>query len=117
MGVRPVTLEALLRRLEPYRSVVLLSGDVHYSASTAMSYFTKGKPDPARFVQFTSSGMKNVMPSYITVTDRSISLAHRIVRAGSEPSALPGSRSPTMPIELPAGASEKDIPRELRGRS
>ena len=56
------TLEALLARLEPYRQVVLLSGDVHYSASTVMSYWTKGKADPARFVQFTSSGFKNVMP-------------------------------------------------------
>ena len=33
------------RRLKPYGSVVLLSGDVHYSASTAMSYFTKGETE------------------------------------------------------------------------
>ena len=63
----PMTMEALLQRLKPYRQVVLLSGDVHYSASTVMSYFTKGEADPARFVQFTSSGFKNVMPSYITI--------------------------------------------------
>ena len=32
------TFEQLLKRLEPYQKVVLLSGDVHNSASTAMSY-------------------------------------------------------------------------------
>ncbi|MGZ8229596.1 MAG: hypothetical protein ACXWUS_08135 [Burkholderiales bacterium] len=112
----PVTLEALFRRLEPYRSVVLLSGDVHYSASTAMSYFTKGKPDPARFVQFTSSGFKNVMPAYITVIDRSIALAHRIVRAGIGAERLAWLKKPSNAIGLPEGATEKDIPRELRGR-
>jgi hypothetical protein len=70
-----------LARLEPHRRVVLLSGDVHYSASTAMSYWTRGSSDPARFVQFTSSGFKNVMPPYITTVDRSLPLAQQLVRA------------------------------------
>ena len=41
-----VTFEHLLERLEPYRRVVLLSGDVHYSAGTVMSYW-RGSGDPA----------------------------------------------------------------------
>jgi hypothetical protein len=112
----PVTLEALLKRLAPYRSVVLLSGDVHYSASNVMSYWRKGQAEPARFVQFTSSGFKNVMPSYITVVDRSLAIAHRIVRAGVGAERLGWMAVPTDPILLPAGAKERDIPRALRAR-
>jgi hypothetical protein len=112
----PKTLEALLRRLEPYRRVVLLSGDVHYSASNVMSYWTKGNAEPARLVQFTSSGFKNVMPSYITTVDRSMAIAHSIVRARIGAERLGWDLKPENPIILPAGKSEKDIPRALRAR-
>ncbi|HVF17381.1 MAG TPA: hypothetical protein VNA21_10725 [Steroidobacteraceae bacterium] len=110
------TIEALFKRVEPYRQVVFLSGDVHYSASSVLSYFTKGNADPARFVQFTSSGFKNVMPEYITIVDRSISTAHKLVRADIGAERLGWLSKPEDPIELPAGKSEKDIPRELRAR-
>jgi hypothetical protein len=112
----PLTLEALLARLKPYGKVVLLSGDVHYSTSTVMSYFTKGETDPARFVQFTSSGFKNVMPSYITVIDRSLALAHLIVRQPLGAERMGWLRRPSDPIVLEAGTSEAEIPREYRSR-
>jgi hypothetical protein len=112
----PLTLEALLQRLKPYGSVVLLSGDVHYSASTVMSYFTKGEADPARFVQFTSSGFKNVMPSYITVIDRSLALAHLIVRQPLGAERMGWLRRPSNPIVLEAGTDEAEIPREYRAK-
>jgi hypothetical protein len=112
----PVTLEALLKRLEPYRQVVLLSGDVHYSASNVMSYFTRGKPDPARFVQFTSSGFKNVMPSYITVVDRSLAIAHKIVRARVGAERLGWNKKPASAMQLPPGKTAADIPRALRAK-
>ena len=102
----PFTLEAFLQRLKPYGKVVLLSGDVHYSASTVMSYFTKGEADPARFVQFTSSGFKNVMPSYITVIDRSLALAHLIVRQPLGAERMGWLRRPSNPIVLDAGTTE-----------
>lgn len=54
-------MEELLKRLEPLRKVVLLSGDVHYGSSQQMSYWKKGDVQPARFIQFISSGMRNVM--------------------------------------------------------
>src|SRR5262249_11415434 len=110
------TLEALLRRLEPYRQVVLLSGDVHYSAGTVMSYWTKGNNAPARIVQFTSSGFKNVMPSYITTVDRSLSIAHQIVRLAIGAERLGWDVRPPTPTVLPAGKSERDIPRALRAK-
>jgi hypothetical protein len=112
----PPTLEALLMRLKPYGKVVLLSGDVHYSASTAMSYFTKGETDPARFVQFTSSGFKNVMPSYITVIDRSLAVAHLIVRQPLGAARMGWLRKPTDAIVLEAGTDFSAIPREYRAR-
>ncbi|MGH8237853.1 MAG: hypothetical protein ACREXP_12625, partial [Steroidobacteraceae bacterium] len=112
----PFTLEALLNRLEPYRGVVLLSGDVHYSASTVMSYFTKGKSEPARFVQFTSSGFKNVMPWYIQMVDRSLALAHLIIRQPLGAERMGWLRKPSSPIVLGEGKTEKDIPRELRAK-
>jgi hypothetical protein len=110
------TLEALLKRLEPYRRVVLLSGDVHYSASNVMSYFKKGTAEPARIVQFTSSGLKNVMPSYITTVDRSLAIAHKIVRAKIGAERLVWLTKPSNPVQLPSGKSEKDIPRALRAK-
>lgn len=113
----PKTMEALLRRLEPYRRVVLLSGDVHYSASNVMSYWKKGTAEPARIVQFTSSGFKNVMPSYITDVDRSMAIAHRIVRAKIGAERLGWFTKPANPVLLPPGKSEKDIARALRAKS
>jgi len=112
----PLTLEAFLARLKPYGQVVLMSGDVHYSASTVMSYFTKGETDPVRLVQFTSSGFKNVMPSYITVIDRSIALAHLIVRQPLGAERMGWLRRPSDPIVLPPGTDAGDIPREYRGK-
>jgi hypothetical protein len=112
----PVTLEAFFRRLKPYGSVVLLSGDVHYSASTALSYFTKGEANPARFVQFTSSGFKNVMPWYIQMIDRSLALAHLIARQPLGAERMLWLRKPASPIVLGEGKTEADIPREYRAK-
>ena len=39
-----ITFEHLLERLEPYGRVVLLSGDVHYSSGTLMSYWRATRP-------------------------------------------------------------------------
>jgi hypothetical protein len=81
-----------------------------------MSYWTKGNPEPARIVQFTSSGFKNVMPSYITTVDRSMAIAHKIVRAKVGAERLGWDLKPLNPVILPAGKTEKDIPRALRSR-
>jgi hypothetical protein len=81
-----------------------------------MSYWTKGNPEPARIVQFTSSGFKNVMPSYITTVDRSLTIAHSIVRAKVGAERLGWDVKPLNPVILPADKSQKDIPRALRAR-
>lgn len=77
----PIATEALLKRLETYRRVVILSGDVHNGSSQSMSYWKKGDSEPAVFAQFTSSGMKNVMPWYLRFIDRSFATAQKIIRS------------------------------------
>ena len=66
----PVALEALLKRLAPYRRIVVLSGDVHYANSGDASYWRKDDAQPARFAQFTSSGVKNVWPHPVLTLSR-----------------------------------------------
>ena len=112
----PETFEALLARLEPHRRVVLLSGDVHYSASNALSYWKRGGAEPARIVQLTSSGFKNVMPPYITTVDRSLPFAQQLVRAKVGAERLGWNVKPANPVLLPPGSSEEDVPRALRAK-
>jgi hypothetical protein len=77
----PKTFEALLKRLEPFRRVVLLSGDVHNGSAQFLSYWKKGDTQPARFAQFTSSGVRNVMPDFLRIVDRGFAVVQRLVRA------------------------------------
>ncbi len=110
------TFEHLLERLEPYRRVVLLSGDVHYSASTLMSYWRGADTRPARFAQFTSSGFKNVMPTYITVIDRSVALAQQMVRANLGTERIAWDRPADHLVLLPDGMTEVDLVPVMRAR-
>jgi len=97
----PISFEALLKRLEPYRRVVILSGDVHYGSSQAMSYWKKGDTEPARFAQFISSGMKNVMPWYIRFADRSFAFAQRVIRANIGTERLGWNVRLPLPLSFP----------------
>ncbi|HEU4933412.1 MAG TPA: hypothetical protein VFT48_15115 [Pyrinomonadaceae bacterium] len=98
----PFATENLLKRLETYRRVVILSGDVHNGSSQSMSYWKKGDTEPAVFAQFTSSGMKNTMPWYIRFIDRSFATAQKIIRAEIGTERLGWNvRNPT-PLTFPA---------------
>jgi hypothetical protein len=55
----PVTFEKFLDRLQPFKRVVILSGDVHFSLSAYLDYWKKGSATPTRIVQFVSSALKN----------------------------------------------------------
>jgi hypothetical protein len=123
----PITFEALLARLAPHRKVVLLSGDVHNSAATQMSYWRKGEAQPSRIVQFTSSGFKNVMPSYLAMVDHSLAFAQELVRANiSEDPAddshvVGGDRMGWLDgadgaFVFPAGKALQDVPLVVRKR-
>lgn len=100
----PIATEALLKRLETYRRVVILSGDVHNGSSQSMSYWKKGDTDPAVFAQFTSSGMKNVMPWYLRFIDRSFATAQKIIRADIGTERMGWNVANPTPLTFPANA-------------
>jgi hypothetical protein len=97
----PKTFEALLKRLEPLRRVVLLSGDVHNGSAQFLSYWKKGDTQPTRFAQFTSSGVRNVMPGFLRLVDRSFAVVQRIVRAKIGITRLGWNEKSPPPLSLP----------------
>jgi hypothetical protein len=77
----PVSQEELLKRLAPFRRIIFLSGDVHYGSSQRLAYWTKGKEKAAAcFAQLTSSGLRNIMPSYIRNASHHYLVAQKIIR-------------------------------------
>jgi hypothetical protein len=110
----PLTLEAMLKRLAGHRRVLLLSGDVHYSAATEMSYWTKGNVVPARIVQFTGSGFKNVMPWFIGAVDRVLSFAQRMIRAEIGAERMGWDAADDKAFAFSGGNTLADIPPVLR---
>jgi len=110
----PLALEALLKRLSVHRRVLLLSGDVHYSSATELSYWTKGNPVPARIIQFTASGFKNVMPWFIGAVDRVLSFAQRMVRSDIGAERMGWNAADDKAFVFAAGSGLADIPPVLR---
>lgn len=111
-----ITFEALTARLAPHGKVVLLSGDVHNSTATQMSYWRKGEALPSRILQFVSSGFKNVMPSYLTLIDHSLAFAQELIQVdlgGDRMGWLDGADGA---FTFPPGQSEHDVPIVLRKR-
>lgn len=97
----PKTFETLLKRLEPLRRIVLLSGDVHNGSAQFLSYWKKGDTQPTRFAQFTSSGVRNVMPGFLRMVDRSFAVVQRIVRAKLGTTRLGWNEKSPAPLNLP----------------
>jgi hypothetical protein len=59
-GYVPRLFEHLLARLSTRRRVLFLSGEVHYTFTSSLSYFVEaGTPRTTRFVQLTSSSLRN----------------------------------------------------------
>ena len=60
-SLAPAAFEALLATLVPFRRVVILSGDLHYGFAGSVAYWDRrdGEERPARFVQCTSTPLKN----------------------------------------------------------
>src|SRR6185436_12311573 len=64
----------------------------------------KGDTEPAVFAQFTSSGMKNVMPWYLRFIDRSFATAQKIIRADIGTERLGWNVANPTPLTFPANA-------------
>jgi hypothetical protein len=110
----PKTFEALLKRLEPFRRIVLLSGDVHNGSAQFLSYWKKGATQPTRFAHFTSSGLRNVMPSFLRMVDRSFAVVQRIIRANLGTTRLGWDQKSPPPVSLPA--DDKGVMPALRSK-
>jgi len=77
----PESQEELLKRLAPFKKIIFLSGDVHYSSSQRLCYWVKGKEKAiACFAQLTSSGLRNIMPSYIQSASQHFLNAQKLIR-------------------------------------
>ncbi|MBD2024924.1 hypothetical protein [Leptolyngbya sp. FACHB-711] len=105
-------LEALFARLNQFKKVVILSGDVHYSYSAEMDYWKRGQPTPTRFVQVTSSALKN---EWSAVAKRSLETVtvQELLHKAFYPVARLGWDSPidlVGRVNVPGGA----IPRSKR---
>jgi hypothetical protein len=112
----PVTFEELLRRLEPYQRVVLLSGDVHNATATVLSYWLGSAARPARIAQFVSSGFKNVMPAYIGAVDRSVGFLQQMIRANIGTERVAWAQPADDMIIFPDGRGEDDLVPTLRSK-
>lgn len=55
----PPVFEEFLQRLEKFKRVVFLSGDIHFGLAATLDYWKQGEAKPTRFVQYVSSGLKN----------------------------------------------------------
>ena len=61
-AMSPVRFEALLKKFQKMKKVIILSGDVHYSFSSQMDYWKKGVAEPTRIIELCSSAAKNEWP-------------------------------------------------------
>ncbi len=77
-------LEALLARLASWRSVVLLSGDVHYACTTTLDYWKQGTAEPARIVQCISSPAKNIFKAIVDQVVRKVANLQRAEEVPAE---------------------------------
>lgn len=98
--------ERLMNALQPLQRVVLLSGDVHYSASIAMTYWNfrqhPVKP-PARYAQFIGSALKNSFSDGLAWASQTFELMQRALRLDDEPARLGWDKRDDNLLSVPAG--------------
>ncbi len=100
----PPTFEKLLARLESYGRVVFLSGDVHHGLGGELDYWKTGRPEPSRFIQFTSSPAKNILPMEQAVPIAgNFAFSQRIIRLGFPAERLAWATSDPDTVMVPGG--------------
>lgn len=102
-SMSPPAFEALLQRLAKFRRVVFLSGDVHYSATQVLSYWSHGDSEPTRFAQFTCSGLRNVMPLQVRLPSELAGLTQALLRAELGTERLGWKAAEPFPLKLKPG--------------
>jgi hypothetical protein len=79
-----VGFETLLARMAEHRSVVVLSGDVHYSSTQTLDRWAKDREKPSRIVQCTSSPSKNVFRDVVDQLTRKVGDLQRVEEVRAE---------------------------------
>jgi hypothetical protein len=100
----PNAFEALLKRLETYRRVVILSGDVHFAVSAGMSYWKKSDALPARFAQFVSSALQNLIRSEVRGASQYMTFMQKVVQAKIGIERLGWNAGASDLVQVPPGA-------------
>lgn len=103
-SANPLVFEKLLARLEPYKKVVFLSGDVHHGLGAVLTYWKKGEALPTVFIQFTASPAKNIVPKeQIVPVSANFGVAQRILRLGIPLARLAWKDADPNPLNVPGG--------------
>lgn len=98
------TFEKLLQRLAPYERVVFLAGDVHHGLGGELDYWRAGEEQPSRFVQFTSSPAKNILPAEKAVPIAgAFAFSQRILRLGVPLERIAWQASEPDTVTVPSG--------------
>jgi hypothetical protein len=98
----PNVFESLLKRLEPYKRVVMLSGDVHFATSAGMSYWKNGAA-PARFAQFIASGLQNLFREEVRMAGQYMKFMQTVIEGKVGTERLGWNTNASDLISIPAG--------------
>jgi hypothetical protein len=82
--------------------VVFLSGDVHFSHAAGMTYWSAARAQPSRFVQLTSSALKNGPEGWLLELIRTFGFGQRILRSRAPASRLGWLQKEPLPLTFPA---------------
>ena len=107
----PLTQEELLKRLAPFKKIIFLSGDVHYGSSQRLHYWKKGEEKPSCFAQLTSSGLRNVMPSYIQYISKHFAVGQKLIRGKVKAERLGWNKNDPKPLTF---EKEEEVPYFLK---
>ena len=94
----------MLKKIAPFKKVLILSGDVHYGYSMVMDYWRKNSAAADRIVQLVSSGTHNWFTESARAFNRASMLAAEVFGIGLQAERL-GWEKNTNPINLPPGAN------------
>ena len=108
----PNAFESLLKRLETYRRVVILSGDVHFATSSSMSYWKKTDTLPARFAQFISSGLQNLIRDEVPMASQYMAFMQHVIQAKVGIERLGWNTQASDLVVVPAGKLAKPSLRD-----
>ena len=110
-GLEEFGLEFFLQRIEPYKKVLIVSGDVHFSCALTLDYWKKDAPAPARIIQLIMSPCRHEWPHMVHDLMRTSSLSDRFAQLGMPAERLGWTskdNTPVAPQAAPGIAARAD---------